>query len=168
MASTPLPPRRVRLSHALAVTAALIVAAGGPVRSQSRPAPPAGGAAQPAPVPPGPDASYSYDPAGRRDPFVSLLGTGSEPRGGRRVQGLAGVDTADLSIRGVLESNGAYVAMVEGPDGKTYLAHVNDRLADGRIKSITLREIVIEQDVNDPLSRIKQREVRKQVGGPAK
>ncbi len=99
---------------------------------------------------------------------MSLVGTGTETHTGKRAAGLAGIAAADLSVRGVLESHGAYVAMVEGPEGKTYLAHAGDRLADGRIKSITLTELVIEQDVNDPLSPIKQREIRKRIGGPAK
>ncbi len=61
-------PRRVRLSHAIALTAALVVAGSGPVRSQSRPAPPAGGTTAVPPsassvVPPSADGAYRYDPA---------------------------------------------------------------------------------------------------------
>jgi hypothetical protein len=64
-------------------------------------------------------------------------------------------------VRGVLQSRGAYVAIVQGPDGKTYRAHANDRLLDGVIRSVTPQGIVIMQEVNDPLSLVKQREVRK-------
>jgi hypothetical protein len=60
-----------------------------------------------------------------------------------------------------LQSRGAYVAMVGGPDGKTYTARANDRLLDGVIRSVTPQGIIIMQDVNDPLSLVKQREVRK-------
>jgi hypothetical protein len=51
--------------------------------------------------------------------------------------------------------------MVLAPDGKTYIVHVNDRLVDGVVKQITPQGIVVLQEVNDPLSLVKQREVRK-------
>jgi Tfp pilus assembly protein PilP len=77
------------------------------------------------------------------------------------VSGLSGMTTTDLVLRGVIQSRGSYVAIVAGPDGKTYRARVNDRLLDGVIRSVTPQGIVIMQEVNDPLSLVKQREVRK-------
>jgi hypothetical protein len=38
---------------------------------------------------------------------------------------------------------------------------VNDRLLDGSVRAITSDTLVLMQDVNDPLSLTKQREVRK-------
>ena len=64
-----------------------------------------------------------------------------------------------------MQSKGAYVAMVEGPDKKTYIVHTGDRFADGAIKSIMPTGLVIIQEVNDPLSLVKQREVRKLLRG---
>ena len=64
-------------------------------------------------------------------------------------------------LRGVMQSRNSYVALLSGPDGKTYPARVNDRLLDGVIRSVTPQGIVIMQEVNDPLSLVKQREVRK-------
>ena len=104
---------------------------------------------------------YSYDPAGRRDPFVSLLSRGIEPTTGRKLSGLSSLTTGEVMLRGVLQSRNSYVALLSGPDGKTYPAHVNDRLLDGVIRSVTPQGIVIMQEVNDPLSLVKQREVRK-------
>lgn len=110
--------------------------------------------------PPAPEA-YTYTPEGRRDPFVSLVARGVEVAASSKGGGLSGIATADLMVRGVLQSRGAYVAIVRGPDGRTYRAHANDRLLDGIIRSVTPQGIVIMQDVNDPLSLVKQREVRK-------
>ena len=104
---------------------------------------------------------YTYDPSGRRDPFVSLLSRGVEPAAGRRLAGLGGITTGETMLRGVLQSRNSYVALISGPDGKTYSAHANDRLFDGIIQSVTPEGIVIMQEVNDPLSLVKQREVRK-------
>jgi type IV pilus assembly protein PilP len=134
---------------------AVMPAQGAPAVQPASPASP-----QPAAPAPAPEA-YAYDPAGRRDPFVSLLSRGIEPVNGKRLTGLAGLTTGELMLRGVLQSRNSYVALVSGPDGKTYSAHVNDRLLDGVIRSVTPQGIVIMQEVNDPLSLVKQREVRK-------
>jgi len=113
---------------------------------------------------PTPAEGYTYQPDGRRDPFLNLLGTGSEPQNtGKRNEGPAGMTVAEISVRGVLESRGALIAMVEGPDKKTYVVHTGDKFLDGAIRSITPQGLVIVQEVNDPLSLVKQREVPKPV-----
>ena len=68
---------------------------------------------------------------------------------------------AEISVRGVMESRGALIAMIHGPDNRTYVVHQGDKLLDGTIKSVTPQGLVIVQEVNDPLSLIKTREVRK-------
>ena len=60
-----------------------------------------------------------------------------------------------------MQSRGALVAMIEGPDKKTYIVHAGDKLLDGTIKSVTPQGLIVTQEVNDPLSLVKQREVRK-------
>jgi Tfp pilus assembly protein PilP len=117
-----------------------------------------------APVAPSePRNTYTYQREGRRDPFLSLIGTGTEPRtaGSRRGEGPASLTTAEISVRGIVQSRGELVAMVHAPDNRTYLVHQGDKLADGTIKTITPQGLVIIQEVNDPLSLVKQREVRK-------
>jgi type IV pilus assembly protein PilP len=139
---------------------AVVPAQGAPAVQPAQPAaaqPAAPGATAPAPA----VEPFTYDPAGRRDPFVSLLSRGMEPATGKKLTGLASLATAEVILRGVMQSRNSYVALVAGPDGKTYSAHVNDRLLDGVIRSVTPQGIVIMQEVNDPLSLVKQREVRK-------
>ncbi|MDH4065518.1 MAG: pilus assembly protein PilP [Acidobacteriota bacterium] len=130
---------------------------------------PATGTAPPAPAAPTPPANYNYSVDGRRDPFVALVGRGGEQRGSTgtevRAEGLAGVMADELVVRGIIESRGDLVAMVSGPSGKVYTVHPGDRLADGTIRSITAESVVIAQQVNDPLSLEKQREVRKFLRG---
>ena len=122
-------------------------------------------AATPTPAPaatPAPVDSYTYNPEGRRDPFVSLLRGGSDQRAARiGVAGLAGLTVDEISVRGVVAGNSGYVAMVMGPDNKTYIARANDKLLDGTVKAVTAQGLVILQEVNDPLSLVKQKEVRK-------
>ena len=118
----------------------------------------------PAVPPPPPVENYSYDPAGRRDPFRNLLGAGADARSARRGgEGAVNLTVGEISVRGIMQSRGSLIAMVEGPDKKTYLVHQGDKFADGTIKAITPQALIIVQEVNDPLSLVKQREVRKQL-----
>ena len=121
---------------------------------------PAQPGAQQAPQPP--PETYVYQSSGRRDPFLSPFGGSSESRQtSRRGDGPAGMSLAEISVRGILQSRGNLVAMVQGPDNKTYIVHQGDKLLDGTIKSITPQGLVVEQVVNDPLSLVKRREIRK-------
>jgi Tfp pilus assembly protein PilP len=105
---------------------------------------------------------YSYAPDGRRDPFVSLRGRGSDPSAmGSRAAGLAGILINEINLKGIMRDRTGFVAMVQGPDNKTYIVKPGDRLMDGTVKSIIADAVVFSQDVNDPLSLIKQREIRK-------
>jgi hypothetical protein len=119
----------------------------------------AGAAAAPA------SPAYSYEPNGRRDPFVSLLYRGGDthPTGATRPPGLPGQLVGELNLKGILKSKGGYIAILQGSDNKTYIGRPGDRVLDGSIKSIVPDAVVFSQDVNDPLSLVKQREVRKAI-----
>jgi len=109
---------------------------------------------------------YTYDPAGRRDPFVSLLGRGGDlpTNTGSRPAGLPGLLINEINLKGVLKSaKGDFVALLQAPDNHTYIVHPGDKVMDGTVKAITQDAVVFSQDVNDPLSLVKQREVRKTI-----
>ncbi len=110
-----------------------------------------------------PDA-YVYQVDGRRDPFINVLTSGVtvDPRATtKRGEGAAGLAVNEILVRGVVQINGRFVAMIQGPDGRSYNIHQGDKLADGTVKSVTREGLVIAQEVNDPLSTAKQREVHK-------
>ena len=87
---------------------------------------------------------------------------GNEPRmTSRRGEGPAGLLTEEISVRGVMQTGDTPVALVQGPDKKTYLMRAGDKLLDGTVKAVTPEGLTIVQDVNDPLSLVKTREVRK-------
>ena len=124
---------------------------------------PKGPAAAPAPQVPGhPEDRAGYDPAGRRDPFVSLLSRGETklPVGGRPV-GVKGLMIGELSVRGVMRTSGKLLAIVQAPDNKTYTVHSGDVLYDGTVKVVANDAVIFLQRVDDPLSPVKQREIRK-------
>jgi type IV pilus assembly protein PilP len=137
-----------------------------PPRPPAVTAPPAAAAQAPAtapaaPPPPGAE-TYTYTPEGRRDPFLSLLDSGSDLRtASKRTDGLMAFSASEISVRGVMQSRGEMVAMIQGPDNKTYVVHQGEKLLDGTIKAITSQGIVVDQQVNDPLSIVKHREITK-------
>ncbi len=142
-----------------------------PPAAAPKPATPAAPAATPAPpaaaVPSGPQLEpqgYTYDPQGRRDPFVSLLRRGSDlqrPTLGARPSGLAGLETSEVTLKGTIATQGTFVGILQGSDQKTYIVKAGDKLLDGTIRAINPDSLVITQQVTDPLSLEKQREVRK-------
>ena len=132
-----------------------------PPQAAPAPAPGATEPANPAATPP-PQEAYTYKADGRRDPFLSLIGSGTENKvASRKGDGAAGLTVSELSVRGVMQSRGALIAMVQGSDNRTYVVHQGDKFLDGTVKSVTPQGLVIVQEVNDPLSLIKTREVRK-------
>ena len=150
-----------------------------PGGAKPTPAPPATGA-QPGPpaAPPATDAQppaadapieppgFTYNPEGRRDPFVSLVRRGATTTrtgvsAAARPGGLAGLETAEVNLRGTVRSREGFVAILQGADQKTYIVRAGDKLLDGTVRTISQNDMVILQQVNDPLSLEKQREVRK-------
>ncbi|MGV3519669.1 hypothetical protein [Luteitalea sp.] len=114
-----------------------------------------------------PEDRAGYDPAGRRDPFVSLLARGEAraPVGGRP-SGVKGLLISEVSIRGVLRSKGQLLAIIQAPDNKTYSVHSGDALFDGTVKVVATDAVIFLQRVDDPLSPVKQREIRKTLRTP--
>jgi Tfp pilus assembly protein PilP len=146
----------MRMKTLLAVLAVLAMPTA--VSSQSVPAPPGTGAA---PAQAEAADNFVYESDGRRDPFLDLLGTGNETGQVVRGSGAAGLSLSEISVRGIMQSRGSLIAMIQGPDNKTYLIHPGDKLADGVVKSVTPQGLIVVQQISDPLSIQKQREVRK-------
>ena len=135
--------------------------------AQQAPAPPpqaASASAPPASTPASPQG-YAYEATGRRDPFVSLLKRGVDPRtASARPGGVPGLLIGEVTIKGIVKDRTGFIAMVQGPDNKqTYIIRTGERLMDGTVKAITADAVVFSQDVNDPLSMVKQKEIRKTI-----
>lgn len=147
------------------VFAAALVAAPASTPAQTPPAQAAAGQPAPAPAAAPDAAAYRYQPEGRRDPFVSLLARGSDPASATtRPPGVPGLLINEVIVKGIVRDRNGFIAMVQGPDTtKTFIVRTGEKLMDGTVKSITVDTVVFSQDVNDPLSLVKQREVRKTV-----
>jgi hypothetical protein len=117
-------------------------------------------AAQPAARPQTP--TWTYDPQTRRDPFISLrnrtpVGTTTQ----NRPPGLPGVAIGELMIRGIVRNGNEFIALAQSTDGRTFQLRRGSRVFDGTVKQIAIDAVIFTQEVNDPLSLVKQREVRK-------
>jgi Tfp pilus assembly protein PilP len=109
--------------------------------------------------------SYSYDPGSRRDPFRSLLAAKNRTeRKGPLPEGIAGLLIEDIDLTGIFKTSSGYVAQVLASNKeKSYLIRVGDELYDGDVVSITQREVVFKQIVNDPTVIKPFREVVKKL-----
>ena len=129
------------------------------------PAPAPAGTTTPVPtVPPLEPQGYDYDPSGRRDPFISLVrrttaasGVSANPR----PTGGGGLSIDEIRMTGVLKLRSGWAALVRGVDNRTYTVRAGDQLYDGTVRAVTADATFFLQDVNDPLSTAKKREVRK-------
>jgi Tfp pilus assembly protein PilP len=161
-----------RATRVLALVLAAAVAA--PALAQAPPVAPA--TAPPPDASPAPDTiksiidqelqpdptGYTYSPQGRRDPFVSLLKPVSADQGARtRRPGMEGFLIQEVALKGIVRTPKGFTAMLLGTDGKSYFVNVGQRLFDGVIVSIDATTVTLRQEVSDPLSTVKSRDVRK-------
>ena len=154
-----------RLVGAVVVAAATMcsspVAAQAPAPSAAQPT----AASKPAEAPAPERPAYTYQPEGRRDPFISLLARGSDPGSTTsRPAGVPGLLINEITVKGIVRDRSGFIAIIQGPDTtKTFIVRNGEQLMDGAVKAIGVDTVVFSQDVNDPLSLVKQREVRKAV-----
>jgi Tfp pilus assembly protein PilP len=114
---------------------------------------------------------FAYNAMGRRDPFVSLQAPVSPDRGPKtRKPGMEGFLIQEIALKGIVRTKGGgvgvaqkpgYIAMFLGADGKSYFVGAGQRLYDGEIVAVDAASVTFRQEVTDPLSPVKTREVRK-------
>ncbi|HUK13565.1 MAG TPA: hypothetical protein VLW17_09720 [Thermoanaerobaculaceae bacterium] len=102
---------------------------------------------------------FTYDPAGRRDPFRSLLSGQLREELGQRPPGLRGMGVDEVKLQGIFKLPEGYVAMVQGTDNMSYLVRPGTVLYDGNVESIEAGKVVFRLQVADPKSLKPYREV---------
>lgn len=102
---------------------------------------------------------FTYDPAGRRDPFRSLLAGQLREELGQRPPGLRGMGIDEIRFQGVIKLPEGYVAMVQGTDNLSYIVRPGTVLYDGHVDRIEPGRIVFKMQVADPKSLKPYREV---------
>lgn len=91
-------------------------------------------------------AQDTYRALGRRDPFAPLVVASPPSAPGtvtRRVPGLAGLAVADVVLTGVIASGPTRLALLQGADGRTYLARQQERLQDAVVHRIDADAVIL-------------------------
>lgn len=116
------------------------------------PAPAAAAPSPAAPIPIGTRVGMTptdYQAGDRRDPFASLLAPRNRatdsPGSGPAIKGLPGLSLADVTVRGVIKSGSNILAILEGPNKQSFVAHPNDRLRDALVQSIDTGGVVFAE-----------------------
>jgi type IV pilus assembly protein PilP len=146
----------------LGVVTAVSVRAQAPAAPPSpAPSPPADSLTSITPEMPGGPEGYTYNPMGRRDPFVSLLKRVSPDEGTRtRRPGIEGLLIQEVALKGIVKTPKGYIAMLLGPT-QSYFVGVGQRLFDGVVTAIDATTVTFRQEVTDPLSTVKSRDIKK-------
>lgn len=109
----------------------------------------------------------AYSSSGRRDPFVALARPVSRPKPSVkpvrqvRPKGPPGFSVEELNLRGIVRTTDGFLALVQGPDGKSYPMGVGQRLFDGEIialdgATMTLRQDHIDQSGHPRATLVKK------------
>jgi type IV pilus assembly protein PilP len=108
---------------------------------------------------------FTYDPAGRRDPFRSLVDAMNSIGKGPRPRGIAGMLISEVDLVGIVQKGKSHIAFFNGSDNKGYFMKVGDTLYDGKIIRIDRNTgtVVFRQDINDPRSIKPYRNVSKRL-----
>jgi type IV pilus assembly protein PilP len=107
---------------------------------------------------------YDYNPAGRRDPFISLVQRTTQATGTSatsRPTGLGGLSIEQIRMTGVVKGRQGFSAIVKGADNRMYSVKAGDELYDGKVRAVTADAMFLIQSVNDPLSVAKTREIKR-------
>lgn len=104
---------------------------------------------------------FGYDPAGRRDPFESLLDTrpGEIEPEVVRPPGLPGMLIEEIRVEGIIATSGGVLAFVQGRDKLPYIIRPGTKLYNGEVVRITPEEVVFKQQVSDPKQQQPYEEV---------
>ncbi|MCY4075053.1 MAG: hypothetical protein OXH04_06455 [Acidobacteria bacterium] len=73
-----------------------------------------------------------------RDPFRPVVRRSAEPlrTAPERPRGLPGLRVGEVELVGIVETEDARLAVLEAPDGRSYVTRAGDRLADGLVREV--------------------------------
>lgn len=108
---------------------------------------------------------FTYDPAGRRDPFRSLIEKIDIQQQGPRPTGIAGMLISEVDLVGIVDDPEGDLAFFNGSDNRGYFLRVGEKLYDGQVVRIDPKHgrVIFRQEVNDPRLIKPFREVVKEL-----
>jgi len=104
---------------------------------------------------------FTYNPAGRRDPFKNLLS-------GRDMREKSALDEAqmfidDLVLFGIVKNKNVYTALIGMPQGFPTFAKVGDKFTDGYVLSINATQVVLRKTTERGIPLIRPRDIIKEI-----
>ena len=103
--------------------------------------------------------------SGKRDPFISPVV--SHAGGSGCSTGKKCLEIGAINLRGVVHSDGGFIAVVTNNLNKAYFLRENDPVFDGYVVKITGDSIIFKETVQDRLGKSFTREVTKKITTPA-
>jgi hypothetical protein len=103
--------------------------------------------------------------SGKRDPFISPVV--SHAGGSGCSTGKKCLEIGAINLRGVVHSDGSFIAVVTNNLNKAYFLRENDPVFDGYVVKITGDSIVFKATMQDRLGKTFTREVTKKISTPA-
>ena len=67
----------------------------------------------------------------------------------------------EVALKGIVKTPKGFTAMLLGTDGKSYFVQEGQRMFDGVITKIDATAVTFRQEITDPLSTVKSRDVKK-------
>jgi Tfp pilus assembly protein PilP len=117
-----------------------------------------------APKPPKPE-DKKWAMTGKRDPFFSPVV--QAPTGSGCATGKKCLEIGQINLRGVVKSDGGFIAVVTNSLNKAYFLRENDPVFNGYVVRITGDSVVFQETVQDKLGKPLIREVVKRIFTPA-
>jgi hypothetical protein len=102
---------------------------------------------------------------GRRDPFISPVV--SHAGGSGCSTGKKCLEIGAINLRGVVRSEGGFIAVVSNGMNKAYFLRENDPVFNGYVVKITGDSIVFQETLQDRMGKTFTREVVKKITTPA-
>ena len=108
-----------------------------------------------------PQAVFSYNPLGKRDPFSPIIVREEQKALAGERPPLERFNIYDFKMTGVVWGGYGYTAMLEGPDGKGYFVRTGAVLGQNRgvVKKITQNLMIIEEKFKTISGEISHKEI---------
>jgi type IV pilus assembly protein PilP len=107
-----------------------------------------------------PVAAYTYNAAGRRDPFAPIIVPEAKRSAALDRPPLERYNITEFKLSGIVWGGFGYNAILEGPDGKGYFVHTGTVVGPNRgvVKKITPTTLVIEEKYKNYTGTTERRE----------
>jgi type IV pilus assembly protein PilP len=103
---------------------------------------------------------YTYEPRGRRDPFMSLITPTKDKVRKKTANPIENFDVDEIKLIAIVWDKQGYYAMITLPDGKSYTIRkgITLGLYGGKVEDITKDSVLIREQVKDYRGQLKTKD----------